>query len=153
TFRTDCEVTGIRVGADNEVLGVGVGDGDEIDAPLVLSNLNPKRLLDLVDHAHLGSEVTTGLEELRMEGAAFKFVLGLAAIPRFGFAGDDYERYAACQFRTGPSMDYLDRSYDDYRYGRPSSGPKLWGLVPTLTDPTLAPAGRHFMSINVWYAP
>lgn len=155
TIRTDASVTGIKVSTDNEVLGVVLEGGEEIDAGLVLSNLNPKTtLLDLVPAGSLGEEVETGLRQLRMEGAAFKIVLALDGVPRFGFAdSDDYEQYAACQFRIGPSMDYLDRAYDDYRYGRPSTGPKLWGLVPTMTDPTLAPEGTHLMSVNVWYAP
>jgi phytoene dehydrogenase-like protein len=155
TIRTSAEVTDIRVGADNRVLGVVLDGGEEIDADIVLSNLNPKTtLLDLVPPGCLGDEVETGLRELRMDGAAFKIVLKLDGVPRFAFAdSDDYAQYAACQFRIGPTMDYLDRAYDDYRYGRPSERPKLWGLVPTMTDPTLAPEGTHLMSLNVWYAP
>jgi phytoene dehydrogenase-like protein len=155
TIRTDAAVTDIRVGADNQVLGVVLEGGEEIDAGIVLSNLNPKTtLLDLVPAGCLGSEVETGLRELRMEGAAFKVVLQLDGIPRFAFADSaDYAHYAACQFRVGPTMDYLDKAYDDYRYGKPSEGPKLWGLIPTMTDPTLAPEGTHLMSLNVWYAP
>lgn len=155
TIRTGAEVTDVRVGPRNQVLGVALVGGEEIDADIVLSNLNPKTtLLDLVPPGSVGDEIETGLRELRMEGAAFKLVLRLDGVPRFAFAdGDDHERYAACQFRIGPTMDYLDRAYDDYRYGKPSEGPKLWGLVPTMTDPTLAPPGQHLMSLNVWYAP
>lgn len=155
TIRTDADVTDIRVGPANEVLGVVLAGGEEIDADIVLSNLNPKTtLLDLVPAGSIGDDVETGLRELRMEGAAFKVVLRLDGVPRFAFAdASDYEQYAACQFRIGPTMDYLDQAYDDYRYGRPSEGPKLWGLVPTMTDPTLAPPGEHLMSLNVWYAP
>jgi phytoene dehydrogenase-like protein len=153
TIRTSAAVTAVRTGTDNQVLGVVVNDEEEIDAGLVLSNLNPKTLLDLVPESALGPDIVTALRELRMAGAAFKIVLAMDRLPRFAFAGDDYEQYAACQFRVGPSMDYLDRAYDDCRYGLPSRGPKLWGLIPTATDPTLAPEGTHLMSLNVWYAP
>lgn len=153
TIRTQATVMAIRTGPDNQVMGVVVDDDEEIDASLVLSNLNPKTLLDLLPEAALGSDIVAALRELRMAGAAFKVVLALDRLPRFGFADKDFEQYAACQFRIGPSMDYLDRAYDDYRYALPSRGPKLWGLIPTATDPTLAPEGTHLLSLNVWYAP
>jgi len=155
TIKTGADVTAIRVDADNKVVGITIDNNEEIDARIVLSNLNPKTtLLDLVAEEFVGEEVTAGLKKLKMNGAAFKIVLALNDIPRYSFANNDnYKELASCQFRIGPGMDYLDKSYDDFRYGRPSEKPKLWGLVPSLTDPTLAPEGKHLMSINVWYAP
>ena len=155
TIMTDAEVTAIRVDRDNRVEGILINDDREIDATIVLSNLNPKTtLLDLVPRETIGDEVSTGLQRLKMDGAAFKIVLALDDVPRFGFASDEeYKQLASCQFRIGPSMDYLEKGYDDFKYGRPSEYPKLWGLVPTMTDPTLAPEGKHLMSLNVWYAP
>jgi phytoene dehydrogenase-like protein len=140
---------------DGRACGVVTADGEEIGARLVLSNLNPKTtLLRMLEPGQIDDDLRARLERLKMEGGAFKIAIALDGVPRFAAAPDDLvERYATCQFRIAPSVDYLEAAYDDFKHGRPSSGPKLLGLVPTLTDPSLAPPGRHLLSLNVWYAP
>ena len=61
--------------------------------------------------------------------------------------------YASCQFRLAPSLDYMERAYDDAKYRRPSEEPVILGLIPSLTSPGMAPPGKHIMSCNVWHAP
>lgn len=155
TVRTDCAVTQITADAAGRVTGVVLDDGREFEAPIVLSNLNPKTtLLDLVEPANVDAALRERLQRRKMDGGAFKLALALDGIPRFAAAPSDQVRgYAACQFRIAPSMDYLDRAYDDYKYGRPSRQPELWGLTPSVMDPSMAPPGRHLMSVNAWYAP
>lgn len=140
---------------DGRVSGVVTATGEEIGASLVLSNVNPKTtLLRMLDPGHIDDDLSTRLERLKMEGGAFKIAIAMDGVPRFAAAPAELvEAYATCQFRIAPSVDYLEAAHDDFKHGRPSSGPKLLGLVPTLTDPGLAPPGRHLLSLNVWYAP
>lgn len=151
---TETGVAGLTA-RNGRVTGVVLDDGREIEARLVLSNLNPKTtLLDLLEAGSIDDDVRERLSRKRMKGAAFKLVAALDGVPRFAAAPpDQVEAYATCQFRIAPTMDYLEAAYDDYKWGRPSAGPKLMGLVPSMIDPTLAPPGKHVLSVNVWYAP
>ena len=81
--------------------------------------------------------------------------LGLNRAPRYRFApdGDEGRALASCQFRIAPSVEYMDRAFDDAKYGVPSAGPLIWGLCPSMLEPALAPPGRHLLSLNVWHAP
>jgi phytoene dehydrogenase-like protein len=111
--------------------------------------------LDLLDPEQLNAEDRVRLDRLVMRGNAFKVGLALDGLPRFTAARSDEEArlYAQCQFRIAPTMDYLDRAYEDAKYGRPSQGPVFWGLTPSVSDPSLAPPGKHVMSINIYHAP
>ncbi len=154
-IRTEAAVIKVKVGAGDQAEGVVLADGEEIDAPLVLSNLNPKTtLLDLVDSRHLDEDLRTRLEGRRMRGCAFKAVLALGGLPRFRAAPvDAVEAFAACQFRIAPSVDHLERGYEDAKNGRMSREPRIMGLTPSVMDPNLAPPGKHLMSLNCWHAP
>ena len=66
---------------------------------------------------------------------------------------DEALSFAGCQFRIGPSLDYLERAYDDCKEGRWWQRPVIWGLTPSVTDPSLAPPGKHIMSLNIFHAP
>ena len=153
-IRTNTGVSAIRV-AGGAVCGVVTDSGEEIDARLVLSNLNPKTtLLDLLAPGHIDDDLGKRLGRKKMEGSAFKLAIALDDVPRLKGAPDDLvEAYSACQLRVAPSVDYIEAAYDDYKYGRPSRSPKLLGLVTSLTDPRLAPPGKHLLSLNVWHAP
>ena len=61
--------------------------------------------------------------------------------------------FASCQFRIAPTLDYMERAYDDAKYGQWSDRAMMWGLTPSVTDPTLAPPGKHLMSVNIYHAP
>jgi phytoene dehydrogenase-like protein len=138
------------------VAGVVTDTGDEIEAGLVLSNLNPKTtLLELAPAADIPPQMREQLGALTMSGGAYKLVLAMDGVPTHRAATDreHADRLAACQFRYSPSVEYLERAHQDYAEGRVSSRPKLLGLTPTISDPTLAPDGRHLMTISVWFAP
>ncbi|MGQ0662828.1 MAG: phytoene desaturase family protein [Pseudomonadota bacterium] len=154
-IRTEAEVVGI-LADETGVKGVALASGEEIRAGIVLSNLHPKTTyLDLVPAGLLDPEVVRKAKNHRARGSAFKMGLALDGLPRFRAARDEDQvgLYAACQFRIAPSMDYIDRAYDDAKYGRWSQGPMLWGLTPSVCDPTLAPPGKHVMSVNIFHAP
>ncbi|MER7004797.1 NAD(P)/FAD-dependent oxidoreductase [Dactylosporangium sp. NPDC000555] len=130
--------------------------GEEFRARVVLSNVNPMTtLLDLLPPDALPDEVRDRAARLPLHGSAFKVGLALDGIPRFAMAGDDTEAelLAGCQFRIAPSLEYMERAFDDAKYGRPSHGPMLWGLTPSVSDPSVTPEGRHVMSVNVFHAP
>jgi phytoene dehydrogenase-like protein len=155
-IRTECPIAAIRTrGA--AVRGVVTAAGEEIDAPIVVSAINPKTaIVDLLDEHAEGWDVLRGkMARKSMRGRAFKVVLALDGMPRFGAAADDAEAcaLAAAQFRIAPSLDYLEEAHGDMLRGRLSEKPVIWGLCPSMTSPNLAPAGRHVMSLNIGNAP
>jgi phytoene dehydrogenase-like protein len=154
-IRCGAEVVAI-LADDHGVRGVALATGEEVYAKYVLSNLNPKTtLLNLLDADLLEDDVHHRVTSLPMRGSAFKIGLALDAMPRFAAAKDESEanHFAQCQFRIGPSMEYMDRAFTDANNGMPSAGPMFWGLTPSVTDPNLAPPGKHLMSINIFHAP
>jgi phytoene dehydrogenase-like protein len=150
--RTGVEVERIR-GEGGKVVGVVLSDGEEIDATRVVSNVDPKRtFLNLVEPTELDPEFIRSVGKIRTRGAVAKVHLGLAELPSFDgtVAGPELLRGA---IRISPSLEYLERAYDDAKYGALSRSPYLEVVIPSLTDPTLAPPGQHAMSIYVQYAP
>ena len=155
TVRTNARVAKINV-QDGRVGGVTLESGEEISADVVLSNANPQvTFLHLVEEALLPPDFRAQIAGIKMKGSAFKVGLALDGLPRFKAATNAEEAlaFAGCQFRIAPTLDYMELAYDDAKYGRPSAQPMLWGLTPSVTDPQLAPSGKHVMSINVFHAP
>ena len=155
TIRTESSVAQIRVDDAHRVEGVGLADGSEIDAPIVLSNLNPKStLLELVDAQHVTGALRDRLERLRMSGGSYKLILGLERVPHFAAASAaEADAFARCQFRIAPDMDWQDQAYQDHQRGRVTQCPVIWGLIPSMTSPEVAPPGRHLLAVNLWVAP
>ena len=155
TVRTGAEVVAIKVDG-GRATGIALEGGEEADATLVLSNLNPKTtLLDLVPDGAVDPAVSERLRKLKMNGNAFKMLLALDGLPRFKAARTDDEArlYSGCQFRIAPSMEWMECAWDDAKHGRWSRTPMMWGLTPSVADPSMAPPGRHIMSVNIWHAP
>lgn len=154
-LRTGRGVGEIVTTADRQVSGIVLEDGERIDAPIVVAAINPKTaLLDLIDPGCLETALIGRLRALRFKGAAFKAFLVLDDIPRFAAAPPGMETVvASCQFRIGPTLDYMDEAWADCVAGRSSRSPVIWGLTPTVADPSMAPENRHFVSMNVWFAP
>lgn len=154
-IRTNAAVTRIT-SRNGRATGVTLADGQEFRAPVVLSNLNPKTtLLDLVEEDALEGEFRTRVSKIKMRGSAFKLGLALSEVPRFRFATTDEEAraFASCQFRIAPTLDYMERAYDDAKYGKPAEQPIFMGTTPSMVDPGLAPPGRQVMSINIFHVP
>lgn len=141
---------------DGRAIGVECADGAMLRAPIVVSNAHPRTtLLDLTPRGALPAAMEARLRAATGTGSAFKMVLSLDRPPRFRHARTDEEArlFASCQFRIAPSLDYMERAYDDCKYGRTSARPLMWGLCPTMIDPDLAPPGRHMLTVNIWHAP
>ena len=153
--RTGAEVSDIIV-RNSRAAGVALLNGEEFEAPIVISNLSPvPTFLKLLPADSLEAGFRAAVGRLKVEGNAFKVGLALDDMPRFAAASGEAEEraFAACQFRISPSLDYLEDAYDDLKSGRPSQGPIVWGLTPSVADPSLAPPGKHIMTLSVFHAP
>lgn len=142
----------VRSGA---VRGVALADGEEIEADTVLSNLDPRAtfLSGLVDSRELPSEFLAKMRAYRCEGTSMKINLALDGLPNFtALPGTPGPQHRATM-HICPSIDYVERAWEDAQAGRPSHNPMIEIGIPSMYDPTLAPAGKHVMSLFVQYAP
>jgi phytoene dehydrogenase-like protein len=150
-IRVGAEVADIVV-KDYRAVGVRMHDGEEISARVVVSNADPRRtLLGLVGASHLELRVVRRAKNIRLKGCTAKVNLGLSGLPVF--AGQANSDSLSGHIVISPSLTYLERAYDEAKYGRFSARPYLDVVIPTLLDPTLSPPGRHIMSITMQYAP
>jgi phytoene dehydrogenase-like protein len=153
TIRTSAAVESILV-EDGRAAGVVLeGTGDELRARRILSGVDPRRtLLGLVGEEHLSDEVVRNLERYRFRGSSAKVNLALDAPPEFIALPGPGEHLRGA-IGIAPSLDYLERAYRDALAGRPSTRPFLDMVIPSMTDPSVAPPGKHTLSIFVQYAP
>ena len=150
-IRTSAPVREIVI-RDGRVLGVALETGEHLATPQVVSSIDPRRTLcGLVDASHLDPEFVRAVRNIRFRGAAATVHLALSELPRFTARAADGALRGA--ITIAPSLDYLERAYDDAKYGAVSRYPYLEARIPTLLDPGLAPAGKHIMSVQVQYAP
>jgi phytoene dehydrogenase-like protein len=152
-IRTSAEVIEIRV-KDGAATGVLLSTGEEITAKAVISNADPKRtLLKLTDPVHLSPDFVQKLQHYRGNGTVAKVNLALAALPTFTALKNGNEAVLKGRIHIGHEIDYLEHAFDESKYGQFSKQPYLEATIPSLTDPTLAPEGKHVMSIYMQYAP
>ena len=152
-IRTAAEVIEIRV-KDGAATGVLLSTGEEINAKAVISNADPKRtLLKLTDPTHLSPDFVQKLQHYRGNGTVAKVNLALSGLPTFTALKNGDGAALKGRIHIGPEIDYLERAFDESKYGNFSRQPYLEAAIPSLTDPTLAPAGKHVMSIYMQYAP
>jgi phytoene dehydrogenase-like protein len=152
-IRTGVEVIEIRV-QNGAATGVLLSTGEEIHAKAVVSNADPKRtLLKLTDPTHLSPDFVQRLQHYRGNGTVAKVNLALSGLPRFTALKDGDSAPLKGRIHIGNEIDYLERAFDESKYGNFSRQPYLEATIPSLTDPTLAPAGKHVMSIYMQYAP
>jgi phytoene dehydrogenase-like protein len=152
-IRTGAEVAKIGI-ANGAVRSVVLAGGEEIKARSVMSNLDPRStFLRLIDERELAQEFLASIRRYRCEGTSCKINLALDGLPDFrALPGTPGPQHRATM-HICPSIDYIERAWDDAKYGRPSQSPMLEMTVPTMYDPSLAPEGRHIMGIFLQYAP
>jgi len=110
--------------------------------------------LKLVDPIHLSPDFVMKLQHYRMPGTVAKVNLALAALPEFtALKGTSDAGVLSGRIHIGPEIDYLERAFDESKYGNFSKQPYLEVTIPSVTDPSLAPPGKHVMSIYMQYAP
>lgn len=148
-IRTETEVRRIR-SDEGRVTGVELASGETIEARVVASNADPKRtFLRLVQPEELGPEFLIRVRNFEMNGVVAKVNFALDRAPSMAGIPDGVPPH----FRVCPSLEYLERAFDDAKYGKPSGEPFLDVYVPTIADPDLAPPGKHVVSALVQYAP
>lgn len=154
TIKTGAAISKILV-EDGAAIGVRLADGTEIRARVVASNADPKRTFQqLVDQDCLPGEFRRRVGRLKTNTAYFKFHAALSRLPDLSryFGGDFDVRYLAYT-KISPSIEYFKRAWDDANHGRPPRGPVMDIQIPSGYDPTMAPTGKHVMSIWASYAP
>ena len=151
-IRTDSAVTKVLV-KNGRAVGVVLENGDEIRARSVVSGLDPRQtFLGLLDRKDLPSELVGDIERFKFRGSSGKVNLALGALPDFTCM-PGHGPHLRGAMSISPSLDYMERAYDDAKYGEFSKEPYMDIVIPSLIDPGMAPPGKHVMSIFVQYAP
>ncbi len=151
-IRTGMEVAHISL-KDGVATGVVLKNGEENSARVVISNADPRHtFFDLVGAPHLGPQFVRRVRNIRFRGSTAKINLALNGLPRFSSAPHD-PAYLAGHLVICPNLEYLERAYDEAKYGNFSQQPYLDVVIPTVLDSSLAPPGKHIMSITMQYAP
>lgn len=149
--RTGAAVARILV-RDSTVAGLVLSDGSEIAASAVISSADPRRtFLSLMDPVDLDPTFLSKVRNYRCNGSIAKVNLVLGGAPSFTGIADP--AILAGRIHVGPGIDYLERAFDASKYGEISMEPYLDMTIPSLADTSLAPPGKHVMSIHVQFAP
>jgi phytoene dehydrogenase-like protein len=154
TIRCDAEVAAILV-RDGKVNGVVLVNGDEFHAPVVASNADAHvTFTRLLDSKVLPHDFADAIGRISYDSASLKINVALSELPDFlacpGSAPASHHRGT---IHICPNQDYIERGYDDAKYGKPSERPILECTIPSVVDSTVAPAGKHLMSMFIQYAP
>jgi phytoene dehydrogenase-like protein len=150
TIRTGSPVKRITLEGDR-VSGVELEGGEKVAAATVVSNADPARtLLGLLGARHLETGFVHRVRHFRNKGMAAKLHLALEALPTFARLPSEL---AAERIVISPDMTYLEHAFDAAKYGQCSPEPALEVTIPSLSDKSLAPAGKHVLSAVVLYAP
>ncbi|MGH7375711.1 MAG: phytoene desaturase family protein [Candidatus Rokuibacteriota bacterium] len=151
-----CEAPVARILArDGRVDGVALESGEEYRAPIVASNADAHvTFLRLLAPEALPPAFRAAVTRISYESASLKINVALGELPSFrGFPGPAPGPQHRATIHICPDLDFIERAFDDAKYGRPSERPVLECTLPSVVDPTVAPPGRHLMSIFVQYAP
>jgi phytoene dehydrogenase-like protein len=151
----EAEVVAITTKA-GAVQGVALADGKYIEATVVASSVDAHLTFErFLNPADLPEPFLQAVRRIDYASGSAKINLALTAPPDFTAApsGGRIAPHHHGTMHIGPTLDFLERAYDDAKYGRPSSEPILEITLPSSVDDTLAPAGQHVMSIFVQYAP
>ncbi|MCC6808896.1 MAG: NAD(P)/FAD-dependent oxidoreductase [Deltaproteobacteria bacterium] len=151
-IRTNAGVSKVLLEGDKAV-GVVLENGDELRAKTVISGCDPRRtFLGFVGEKSLDGDFVKQIKRYKMRGSSGKVNLALDRLPSFkSLPGDGPHLKGDITF--APSIDFLEKAYDDAKYGAFSRRPFMNIVFPSVTDPSVAPAGKHVMSIFVQYAP
>ncbi|MEM7504945.1 MAG: NAD(P)/FAD-dependent oxidoreductase, partial [Pseudomonadota bacterium] len=151
-LRTDAEVHQIVV-SRNRVVGVELASGEIIKARTVVSNLDAKRtFLKLMREDDVPTRVRERARRFKIRGSSGKLNIALNGMPHFPSLPDDSPLTLGHMHFTD-SLERLEMAYDDWKDNRWSADPYTDTLIPSQYDPTLAPAGKHMMSVFVQYCP
>jgi phytoene dehydrogenase-like protein len=152
SVRAEAPVERILV-RNGRATGVVLAGGEEITAPIVVSNLDVKRtFLESIDPKELPGEFLESVRAFKIRGSSGKLNIALDALPQF----PAIPQGSPCirgDLHVTDTLDMLERAYDDWKEGRWSRSPYVDMLIPSQIDPTMAPDGKHYMSVFVQYCP
>ncbi len=153
-IQTDAAVAKIQI-RSGKAVGVLLENGEEIEAPVIASNVDPKgTFLRLMDRGHLPVSFRSRIEAIKMDGNALKINLVLGELPNFKASpGTNLGPQHKGTIHICPSLEYMEEAWREAEKGNPSRNPMLECCIPTAYDDSLVPPGRHVMSIFVQYAP
>jgi len=133
--------------------GVALENGDELYSKVVFSAADPKRtFLQFVDPKYFPDEFVQSIKNFRVRGSSGKLNLALSELPDFTALPGENELHRGA-ISISPSIDYIERAYDDAKYGQFSRQPYIDMIIPSMIDPDMAPPGQHVASCFVQYAP
>jgi phytoene dehydrogenase-like protein len=153
-IRTGAAVSRVVV-KERRATGVVLEGGEEIAAGVVVSNANLRRtFFEMLDPTRLDPTFVKHVQNVKYRGSAARIHLAVRGLPEFTALKDsDGDELLRGAIQIAPTMDAIQRAYDATKYGEFSSQPVLDVLIPTLSDPTLAPEGHHVLSITAKFAP
>jgi phytoene dehydrogenase-like protein len=133
---------------------VTLTDGTQINADIVVSALDPRRtFLELVDPRELPDDLVETVGRMKFQGTSSKVNFALDGLPTYPPLADRKGEMFRGFLNIGPSMDYLERAFDDAKYGWYSREPYIDGAIQSTIDPDMAPPGKHVMSCFIQYTP
>jgi phytoene dehydrogenase-like protein len=152
SVRTNADVRRVLV-RNGRAEGVLLASGEEVKARTVVSNMDIKRtFLETVHEQDLPSEFLQAVRNFKIRGSSGKINIALDSLPEF----PAFPKGSPCirgDLHITDTIDMVERAYDDWKAGRWSQQPYVDMLLPSLIDPTMAPPGKHYMSVFVQYAP
>src|ERR1043166_6604710 len=151
-IRTEAPIAKIIV-KNNRAQGVALQNGDEIYGDVISSSVDPRlTFIKFIEENQLPGEFLEDVRRYKFRGSSGKVNIALDALPDFKcLPGPGAHLRGAISI--SPSVDYMERAYDDAKYGNFSRRPYIDMVIPSLTDPSVAPPGKHVMSCFVQYAP
>jgi phytoene dehydrogenase-like protein len=151
-IRTKAPVGKILV-KEGRATGVALQSGEEITANVISSSVDPHLTFEkFLEPSELPADFLEGVRRYKFRGSSGKVNIALDALPEFkSLPGDGAHLRGAMSI--SPSMEYMERAYDDAKYGHYSRRPYIDMVIPSLTDPSVAPPGKHVLSCFVQYAP
>src|SRR6478609_359352 len=153
-IRTNARVARLVV-RGGRVHGAVLDNGDEIDAPLVVTTLHPKTaFLDHIPRAELPDDFVADIEHWKTRSGVVKINLALAELPNFtADPSDGQAEHHTGSVEMAPTMEFIEAAFQDARAGRPALMPFSDGVIPTTLDKTLNPDGTHIMSLFTQWVP
>ena len=154
TIRTNTRVAKVLV-TNGRASGVALENGDEIHAPIVVTSLHPKTaFLDHLDAHELPTEFVTDIERWKSRSGVVKINLALSELPNFtADPGSNQQEHHTGTVAMAPSLEYIERAFQDAREGRAANAPFSDTTIPTTFDKTLSPEGTHIMSMFSQWVP
>jgi phytoene dehydrogenase-like protein len=151
-IRTEAPVAKVLM-SNGRAKGVVLDNGDEIRCDVVSSSLDPRlTFIKMVGKEHLPADFVEDVNRYKFRGSSGKVNLALSGLPDFTCLPGE-GRHLRGAISISPAVEYMERAYDDAKYGRYSRRPYIDMVIPTLTDPSVAPPGKHILSCFVQYAP